>query len=185
MSDGNYSLPEPPPIALGDALRALPLATPPGSAWQRLQRQLPPPRRARRWPFALALAASIAAIGLLPAPLLTPPAPPVADQSHLAASTADAKVIALQQESAQLEAWLGAIGDGSVRNAEAADASGRIVDRVQWIDALLAAADRAETRQALWQERVLLLRRLALIEGRSQWLAAAGDGQSNTPLLSL
>lgn len=172
-------------ISLEQALRALPPTLPERSEWQRMhavlaaeqQQRAIRQRRRRLW----ALAAMLALVALLPRWMAEPPPlPPAA----VAAVDSD-PLRALQEESARLDAVLAVSRQAQVQDAANASLSGQIIDRVQWIDATLGQTLGAEAEQALWQERVELLRRLALIESREQWFAAAADADSSAPLLML
>ncbi len=172
-------------ISLEQALRALPPTLPERSEWLRMravlaadqQQRAIRQRRRRLW----ALAAMLALAALLPRWLAEPQ--PVTAPA-IATNEVD-PLRALQDESARLDALLAVSRQAQVQDAANAALSGQIIDRVQWIDATLGQTLGAEAEQALWQERVGLLRRLALIESREQWFAAATDADASAPLLML
>lgn len=177
----------PPGPTVGEALRALPLERPSASAWPRLAAGLSPRRRHRRPLWALAAAAALVAALALPR-LLAPPLPSAAPTlpPPVAASDDSELLPALVQESAVLEAMLAATGSGQVGTGAALLLRGRMQQRIQLVDALLAdpALD-PQARLPLWQERVLLLRGLAGLEGGEQVLAARGDVAESTLVVTL
>jgi hypothetical protein len=175
---------EPRTIDIREALHGLPPPAPPQSGWPRLAVTLARQRRhrQRRWLLPAALAASL--VLLLARPTGEPtlaPAPPLANApSH----ADDARLAALQAESARLDALLAA-APSSVDAVETAALRMQIADRVAWIDALLASAPEPAARLALWGERVLLLRQLDRLASRESWLLAAATHPSATPMVSL
>jgi hypothetical protein len=173
-------------------LQALPLQAPPRSAWPRLQRELPGRgRTVPRWSRWLAAAAALGTFALLPGWLDGPVDSP---QQVASASTAytpavvsadDATLIALMQESSQLERWIALSQVSAVDSAPSASLGAALSGRVQQIDALLARADLDAAAQVpLWQERVLRMRQLAQIEGTQMLLAARGDSDAGLPVLT-
>lgn len=170
-------------VPVGEALRALPLQRPAASAWPQLARELAPRRRRLRPLLLLAASLALAALLLprLPQQVATPPSQPSA--STVAAAD---PLSALVQESATLEALLSATADQQVGNGTALLLRARLQQRVQLVDALLADPDiERQARLPLWQERVLLLRGLAGLEGGEQVLAANGQGASSALVLTL
>lgn len=173
-------MPESDHIDPGLALRALPLPELPASGWPRLQATLQRERRRRqrRWLVGAALAASVMLLVMRPLSLPTGPVEPRPATDATASALA-----ALQAESATLDALLADASD-SVFDVDGAARRVLVTDRIAWIDALLAADPDAELGLALWRERVLLLRELALLQQRERWLLAA-TLEPATPMVSL
>lgn len=180
-------------ITVGDALRALPMESPARSEWSRLAAGLQrrPPQRRHRWPVALAAAAVLVAALALPR-LLTSPIPVEQAASDVAvvddadAPAAKPPIDALIAESAMLESMLAAAQDGSVASGDTAAVRTVLGDRLQVVDLLLSdPATDAATRHSLWQERVVLLRRLAGLERSELMLAAGGDAGQADLMLTL
>ncbi|HZW51902.1 MAG TPA: hypothetical protein VFF05_08570, partial [Rudaea sp.] len=112
-------------VTLGEALRTLPLAAPPGDEWTRLRERLQPlqtrPSAWRRYALPAALAATLAGAFLI---LRTPPASAPATIAHVGASSSSNgaqavqihnvqnaanqpdRLAQLQQRSQALERWL-------------------------------------------------------------------------------
>ena len=192
-------------IPVGAALRALPLERPDAGAWPRLASELAhlPTRRQRRARLRplLALAATVALAALLLPRLPQAPYAPSSDTvatatpTTAAADTAAAAAAAgitddalprLVRESATLEALLAATSDQQVASASSLLLREHLTERVQFLDALLADPDTApQAELVLWQERVLLLRGLAGLEGGEQVLAAQGHGGDAALVLTL
>lgn len=167
-------------IPVGDAFAALPLEAPARSAWPALAARLDASRRRRTcWPLALAAAAALALAAVLPLRLLSPEAvdDPVASAPADApvATPADARLAALMNESARLEALLALADDDRYASAPAAVLAIDLEDRVRAVDAALAGTGDPDRRRALWMRRVELLRELAGFESSRQWLAARGE----------
>lgn len=162
------------PDPLGEALRALPPQAPPIDAWPRLAASLQRRHHARR-ARRMALAASVAMLGVLigvSAPRwFTPPV--VAPTLSTAPERLDA-LPALQAESAHLEAMLAWLEPG-LRGADALAIDIQLVDRLQWIDRLLADPLASDgTHEVLWRQRVDLLgQRVALSQDESLLAVAA------------
>lgn len=156
--------------ALSAALRRLPPPPPAASGWPRLQASLRAERRRRQQRRLWLTAAVLALASLLPLQLWrSGPASPTLP----AELTASSELAALQAESARLDDWLRQ-RDSSVQSAGLAALDEQIIERVQWIDSLLAEADTSNAAsRALWGERVLLLRQLATLEQPAAWLAAS------------
>lgn len=155
------------PRSLGSALRALPVPPVPEQAWQRLAQELPrrgrTPRASWLAAAALALAAGLGAL-LLPG-RLAPPEPPRAVPQE------NPWLTELRVESARWDRLLAQL-EPSVDSAASAVGQAAIGDRIAMIDLLLGDARDAPTREALWSERVLLLRQLYLLRsGASAQLA--------------
>lgn len=166
------SLPTP-GIPIGRALSQLPLETPEHSAWPLLaMRVAKRPAPTRHWPWALAAAAAMALLAVLP--LRSPDAPNVVPA---VAVDADTQVLmALMNESAQLEQLLSALDRSEVASASATLLSLDIEDRLRQIDARLSATDSDRRQQlTLWQQRVELLRDYAGLESTRHWLASQGE----------
>jgi len=100
-----------------------------------------------------------------------------APPSLIATSEDSSQAEALMAESARLQSILSGSG-ANVRDAETLAIDLGLVDRLQWIDYVLADPDAtAATREVLWRERVqLLTQRVALTQRDS--LIAASDAAS-------
>lgn len=174
-----------------EALRALPLALPPRSAWPAIAASLPAPTRAplRRRVFGLVAVAAMLAVALLvPAWLddaATPPAATVDTGATLPSPVAAAvdPLDALLRESAQLEAWIAWSSGAASESGASASIEMDVRDRIGAIDALLArpALDPA-AQLPLLQERVVRLRQLAGLHNTRQLLAANGDDAVAAPV---
>lgn len=191
-------MPAPNHVTLGEALRALPLAAPPGDEWpllcERLNRErfnLSQPRTStwRRYALPAALAAALAgAFFVLRAPQPSAPATVAraaaststngtkADQIHdaqLAASPA--RLAQLQQRSQALERWLRETGrEAAPLQGQDLAAAAEIENLIGLVDVELAAP-RQVRAQALWQRRVGLLEDLAALRYSNYRLAAGGQ----------
>ena len=195
------------------ALRDLPLLSPPRSAWPALQATLD--ARARparpthmdvgsgcalptvagrrmerlrpRWHW-FAAAAMLALAAALPRWLATPPAPvpEVVTLPPASVKPDEATALhALMAESAQLEAVIAWSRAEPVEFAVADGLVAAVQDRIEHLDALLARADAdPEAALPLWQERVLRLRQLAGLESTQQMLAANGDADRGMPVMA-
>ena len=147
--------------SLGQALRQLAAQPAPTDDWPRLQASLAKRRRAVQrsaW-RDYALAAGLL-IGVALALSLGPAAPPSENLQAQAPSLEQ-----LQTESANLESWIRQqAGQNQLISLDAERISARqeLFDRLRWVDGLLAQPVAADSEHALWQQRVLLLRRLAL-----------------------
>ena len=184
MSSANH-------VTLGEALRALPLAAPPGDEWTLLRERLQPlqtrPSAWRRYALPVALAAALAGAFVL---MRVPPTAP-ATVAHLAASSftngteADqvhdvqeaagpARLAQLQQRSQALERWLRETGrDAAPLQGQDLAAAAEIENLIGLVDVELAAP-RQTRAQVLWQRRVGLLEDLAALR-YSNYRLAAGD----------
>ena len=187
-------MPAPNHVTLGEALRALPLAAPPGNEWTLLRERLRPlptrPSAWRRYALPAALAAALAgAFVVLRVP--KPSAP--ATIAHVAASSStngteadrihDAQQVAnqsdrlaqLQQRSQALERWLRETGrDAAPLQGQDLAAAAEIENLIGLVDVELAAP-RQVRAQALWQRRVGLLEDLAALRYSNYRLAAGGQ----------
>ena len=166
-------------LTIAEAFGRLPLETPDRSAWPQLERRIAaaaPARPRPRWPFALAMAATLAVAALAPrmmAPAGAPVADPVATTPPLA--TAPIPLEELMIESARLENFITAVDDDEMASANAAALSLEFEDRLRRIDVALSTPTLdPDSRTRLWQQRVTLLRDYAGVQGTSQWLAADG-----------
>lgn len=162
-----------PLIPIAEALRQLPLDTPDRSAWPALAARLSARRKPlRQWPWAITAAAALAVVAVLPQRDLPTPAP-----SPTPVVSSDAQTLmALMDESAQLEQLLAALADSDMASASATELSLDIEDQLSQIDARLANADPAgDERLTLWQQRVSLLRDYAGLESTRRWLASQGE----------
>lgn len=161
-----------------EAFAALGQEDPPHGGWEAVAARLDA-RRAGRWRAGLAIAAVLALTAVLPWRLLAPgdaepvPSPPATAAAPTAAETALAPLYA---ESARLEALLGQLRDGSVSSGAAAVIGGELEARLATVDMALARPGLdPEREQALWQQRIELLRELVDFEGTRLWLAANGN----------
>ena len=187
-------MPAPNHVTLGEALRALPLAAPPGNEWTLLRERLRPlqtrPSAWRRYALPAALAAALAgAFVVLRAP--QPPAP--ATITHAAASSSTNgtqevqihnaqnaanqpdRLAQLQQRSQALERWLRETGrDAAPLQGQDLAAAAEIENLIGLVDVELAAP-RQTRAPALWQRRVGLLEYLAALRYSNYRLAAGGQ----------
>jgi hypothetical protein len=161
------------PVAIADALRALPLEAPEHSAWPRLAQKLalkrePPPRPV--WPLSLLAAAALAAVAVLPHWVGS--AQPAAAPAQVAA----AQIGALRQESARLEAMLALTAENEqYASGPATLVSLQFEEQLQALDVELAATNDPSRAAALWQDRVAVLRDYAGFEATRASLSAQGD----------
>ncbi|HEY7871768.1 MAG TPA: hypothetical protein VIC31_03530 [Rudaea sp.] len=185
-------------VTLGEALRALPLAAPPGDEWTLLRERLrcerlppAPPRAAwRRYALPAALAAALAgAFVILRVPKTSVPATVAhvaassssngtqAAQIHNAQNAANpgARLAQLQQRSQALERWLRQTGrDAAPLQGQDLAAAAEIENLIGLVDVELAAP-RQTRAPALWQRRVGLLEDLAALRYSNYRLAAGGQ----------
>jgi hypothetical protein len=169
-------MPETESIALGPALRELPLPSPPRDGWPSVIARLQRRRRQRRRALGLALAASLLLAALLPL-TLGPPGTPAPD--------AEQQLRQLQQHSATLEALLAWAGPTWVDNGDSALLDHQLAVQLQWIDLQLAELHPGERAQLagvelpLWTARVALLsQRAALAQARTLHTDGAHDAAS-------
>ena len=170
-----------------DALRALPLLSPPRSAWPALQASLDArrPRVPQRWHWLAAAAALALALALPRFLSETPVVPTVVPAANVTRGDESAELARLMAESAQLEALLAWHRNDAVESAAAASLHAAMQDRIVQVDALLMRADvDPEARLPLWQERVLRLRQLAGLSSTEQMLAANGEADSGLPVMA-
>ncbi len=161
-----------PAIPLGLALAQMPSESPVRDAWPLLSRRLAAPRRAPRWPLALAASLVIGLLSL-PASLRAPVAPAATASASGAAAERNAQLAALMSESQRLDRVLAAADTGA-SSATAAAMSLEYEDGLHTIDAALEA-NRDPARQLdLWQQRVQLLREAAAVETSRRYLASEG-----------
>lgn len=179
-------------LTLGEALRALPLAAPPGDEWALLRERLNPAQRRasawRRYALPTALAAALAGAFVV---LRVPPASRPATVAHVAASSSTngtatarihnaqnaanpAELAQLQQRSQSLERWLRQTGrDAAPLQGQDLAAAAEIENLLGLVDVELAAPRQVQA-QALWQRRVALLEDLAALRYSNYRLAAGG-----------
>ncbi len=191
-------------VTLGEALRALPLAAPPGDEWMLLRERLlrerllherlhPARARAtawRRYALPAALAAALAGAYVV---LRAPPTHAPATIAHVAASSytngteADRihnaqnaanqhdRLAQLQQRSQALERWLRETGrDAAPLQGQDLAAAAEIENLIGLVDVELAAP-RQTRAQTLWQRRVGLLEDLAALRYSNYRIAAGGQ----------
>ena len=184
MPDLGHPLPPRDAVPIGEALRALPLISPPRSAWPALAKGLPPPSAAR-WqrylPHSLATAAALALALLLPVPGTLPG---TAAGGSEAAITADTGLPRLMAESARLERLIAAAGEDPLQPAETLLLGLALEDAIAEIDAELAESPSGPAVDALWRQRVELLAEYAELELARRRSAEAG-GPFDTALVSL
>ncbi|MGQ0798890.1 MAG: hypothetical protein ACT4NL_02100 [Pseudomarimonas sp.] len=167
----------------GAATRSLPTGLPTHS-WQSAARFT----RRQRWLAVAAILALAALIVGSPDAWRAPPAAPsevtevntdapsgrVAPPSELVATGEDSsQAEALMIESARLQSILSGFGSNG-RDAQTLAIELGLVDRMQWIDYLLADPDAtAATREVLWRERVQLLTQRVALSQRDSLIAAS------------
>lgn len=180
-------------LTLGEALRALPLAPPPGDEWALLRARLlrerlnpaqPRPSAWRRYALPAALAAALAVAFVV----LKRPDATVARtgaslstngtqtaQIHNVDNAANAAELArLQQRSQALERWLRQTGrDAAPLQGQDLAAAAEIENLIGLVDVELAAPRQMQA-QTLWQRRVGLLEDLAALRYSNYRLAAGG-----------
>lgn len=147
-------------LALREALRALPLATPNASALPALKARLGHQRRERllrRW-LPLAAAAAVCALAL--SPLLRQGVP----QRPATTAAADPDLAALIAQNQVYESALrSAAFGGRAQSARTALAGAEIEDLIGMLDLELSAAgDDAQARD-LWRQRLVLMQELAAV----------------------
>lgn len=174
-------IPEPGP-RIAEAFAALPLETPDRSAWPalaaRIEAASAPRRRPlhRHWLFALATAAAVAVIALMPR-TLTGPVDTTAPATLAATASEPVPLQALMAESARLEYLLQAVSDDGMATGSFTALALEYESRVQQLDVALSDPKlSSDDRMALWSRRVDLLREYAGLQGTAQWLAAQGNG---------
>lgn len=177
-----------PPDPLAEALRALPLATPPEDLFARVSLSLQRRRSRRRRVMPMALAAS-ALLGLLLVWPFGPEAPPSIVQTELPGQSGNVPTPAneidrLRADSRDLESWLAGLSATTPRDGRSLMASAEIEDLVGLVDLQLSASRNETESLPLWRQRVALLQDLASI--RSEPLASmAQAGFSETPAPTL
>ncbi|MBB5208812.1 hypothetical protein [Chiayiivirga flava] len=172
------------------ALRALPLATPPRSAWPAIAAQLPAAARAAPRPRMMrwaALAAALAVLCALPLWRDGTPTDPVRPTTPVLTEAGTGPISdpldALLRESAQLEAWLAWSGNLASESGASVSVELDVRDRIATIDALLGRPDLDPAAQLpLLQERLVRLRQLAGLHNTRQLLAANGDEAMAAPV---
>ncbi|MGB0135102.1 hypothetical protein [Dokdonella sp.] len=177
-----------PADTLADALRALPMATPPDDLFAQVSLNLRRRQMRRRWAVPTALAASVMLAAMLIWPS-TPVAPPSNVQSATSSAAPSIAVQAseidrLRADSRDLEAWLASLSGMAPRDGRSLMASAEIEDLVGLIDVQLSASRNDVESLPLWRQRVALLEDLASI--RSEPLASmAQDSFSASPAPNL
>lgn len=161
------------------AFASLPAEDAPADAWSRVAARLDAQRTRSRRPAWLALAAALVLALAWPWHLHRESAPvastPVATASH-GATSHDATLARLYNESARLEALVRYARDEQVASGSAAALSARYDARIADIDAALGQTDlSAERQRTLWQARVDTLRVLAAFEANRRWMATQGE----------
>lgn len=158
------------PIALADALHALPLEDPPHSAWPQLAVTFARRNRHRLPIWPLALAASLLLVLTLGGYLYI-----AANRPQSASAPTSDPLQPLLAESAQLEALIANTSD-AITSAPMMALGADLEDQLAVIDNQLgnAGLTRSE-RLSLWQQRVAVLRELAGLQASQQWLATRGE----------
>lgn len=143
------------------ALRELPVPSPPEDGWRRLQgataRPAAPP--SRRWAAAAGMLLALALGWLLIPPQLPPQSAAPSDATPPAPTLAE-----LRLESARWELLLASL-DAPVDSVASASLRMALVERIALIDVLLGEPASPTAQAALWSERVLLLRELVRLRG--------------------
>ena len=164
------------PSALGDALRALPLAAPAHDLWPALERRLAAPRR-RRWLVPGALAASLLFGLVWTRTLLHDTEAPALPATVVATTPAAADALEqLRTHSRELERWLARRPTQTALAASTLMAAAEVEDLVGFVDVQLSAARNDAEALPLWRQRVALLEDLALIRSSDQFETAALAG---------
>ena len=169
------------PDSLAAALAALPLETPDAGGFARLRESIERRRRRARLVRGLALAASLAAIALVPVVLMqqrgdvsVPDAEHVASASVTATgSPVDARRSALIEQNEQLEAWVRAQDEPF--DGASAYASAELEDLIGALDAELTANHDDTREDALWRQRLALLDELARVRSAGVTRLATND----------
>ena len=169
-------------LPIADALGALPLETPPRSAWPGIAAAArigrPPRPPVTRWPYAFATAAALALALLLPVPGNAPDAGATVENVAPSKASDDTAVDlpALLQESARLERLIADVSDDPLQPADALVLGFAFEDELAGLDAALAAAAPGSRDAALlWQQRVDVLSRYAELQSSRRLLASAGQ----------
>lgn len=193
MPDVGHPSPLDRAVPIADALRALPLESPPRSAWPGIAAaaKLDQPRRpvVTRWPYAFATAAALALALLLPVPGDRTGGDSAVETVATGAAGTDTTtpvdLPALMQESARLERLIAAVNDDPLQPADALVLGLAFEDELADIDAALATAPRgSRDAQDLWQQRIDILSRYAELQSSRRLLASAGQ-PFETTLVSL
>lgn len=164
---------------LREALRALPLASPPASALPALTARLARQRRTRtlrRW-LPLAAAAAVCALALVPVPRQGAPDHPAV--TTVAANRDLTALIAQNQvyESALRSAAFG----GHAHSARSALAGAELEDLIGMLDLELSATgDDAQARD-LWRQRLALMQELAAVRAGGLPERVTGDNAQVLP----
>ncbi|HNR91181.1 MAG TPA: hypothetical protein PKO41_02030 [Dokdonella sp.] len=161
---------------LGEALRALPLATPAGDLWPALERSLAP--RRPRWHVPTTIAAALlfgfvgVRLGLHESDdASNRPATTIAD-----ATPVNSELERLRTQSRELEHWLAARPAQTDLGASTLMAAAEVEDLVGFVDVQLSAARDDGEALPLWRQRVGLLEDLVLIRSTNQFETAALAG---------
>jgi hypothetical protein len=186
--------------ALGDALRALPLATPSRSAWPDIAASLAARRRAR-WRRHAAIGIATAAVLALVVTLALRPADAPASRGIVNANPGDSNPAAtvprdaadndeaprattdseVESLIAQNQQWERALRRADSRpdtlNGSAALASAEIEDLIGMIDVELGQGSDHDAR-LLWTQRLQLMADLASLRNGSRAVSAATDGSA-------
>jgi hypothetical protein len=151
---------------LAAALAALPLESPAPGGFARIEATLARRRARAHLVRGLALAASLAAIALLPIVLLRDRPAPDVERAPTIAAGAETAVdpatrLALIEQNQQLEAWVQAQGEPF--DGATAYASAELEDLIGMLDVQLSMTQDAAAEDALWRQRLGLLGELASI----------------------
>ena len=164
--------------SLAAALAALPLESPPPGGFARIEATLAKRRARAHLVRGLALAASLAAIALVPLVLLSgrdAPAPATVTAVATPAGTqAEAGTrLALIEQNQQLEAWVRAQDEPF--DGATAYASAELEDLIGMLDVQLSATHDEAAADALWRQRLGLLNELASVRSEGVTRLAAND----------
>src|SRR5687768_16245987 len=167
------------PDSLAAALAALPLETPDPGGFARIEATLARRRARAHLVRGLALAASLAAIALVPIVMLrdrsaapTETLPAIATTTEAARDPATR--LALIEQNQQLEAWVQAQDEPF--DGATAYASAELEDLIGMLDVQLSATHDAAAEDTLWRQRLDLLNELASV--RSEGVTRLATNES-------
>ncbi|HVF36025.1 MAG TPA: hypothetical protein VND91_11940 [Candidatus Saccharimonadia bacterium] len=162
--------------SLAAALAALPLEDPAPGGFARIEATLAKRRTRTRVVHGLALAASLAAIAVIPFALLSDRAPSDVENAPIAATSAPSAPTtqgALIEQNELLEAWVRAQDEPF--DGATAYASAELEDLIGMLDVELAATRDVESQDALWRQRLGLLSELASVRSQGVTRLATND----------
>ena len=162
--------------SLAAALAALPLEDPAPGGYARIEATLAKRRSRTRLVRGLALAASLAAIAVIPLALLTGRVPSDAERAPIAATAAPSgptTQVALIEQTELLEAWVRAQDEPF--DGATAYASAELEDLIGMLDVELAGTRDPAAQDALWRQRLGLLSELASVRSQGVTRLATND----------